>query len=55
MMARKVDADRELYEVAALLLAAMKAVRKSTAAAGPWPAMDKLIRRAEAALKARPQ
>jgi hypothetical protein len=43
--------DEELYDVASLLLAAMKAVRKSTS--GPWPEIDALIRRAEAALKAR--
>jgi hypothetical protein len=51
-MARKVkDDDRELYEVAVLLLTAAKATRKWTH--GPWRTMDALIRRAEAALKAR--
>ena len=54
-MARKVkDDDRELYEVAVLLLSALKAVRKSMG--GPtWPVIDALIRRAEKATEVRPK
>ena len=51
-MARKVkDDDRELYEVAVLLLASVKAVRRYIDM--PWAKMDALILRAEKALKAR--
>jgi hypothetical protein len=54
MMARKVeDDDRELWDVAFLLLTAVKVFRKHVG--GKWADIDRLIRRAEAALKARPQ
>jgi len=51
-MARKIkDDDRELYEIAMLLLEALNIIRKSIG--GEWPTMDVLIRWAEAALKVR--
>ena len=52
-MAHKNTPAEELYEVAVLLLASVKSFHK--ALGGKWPTMDKLILRAEAALKARPQ
>ena len=43
----------ELYEVAVLLLAVVKSVKKATGLS-KWPEIDGLIRRAEKATKARP-
>ena len=51
-MARENSQAEELYEVAVLLLEAVKAMRRTSAT--KWPVFNPLIRRAEKATKVRP-
>jgi hypothetical protein len=44
----------ELYEVAVLLLACVKTVKKEIGLGKRWPGIDPVIRRAEKATKVRP-
>ena len=52
-MAHKNTPAEELYEVAVLLLAVVKSMRRNIG--GPWAEADALIRRAEKATKVRPK